>query len=115
VLFPQHGQGRKHLQAITLTEWQRELICADPTPMLRGLLESDGCRFDRWVGGKCYPAYNFTNRSEDIISIFCWVADLLGIHHTRASKSNISIARRRDVAFLDALIPAKTTLVAIAQ
>jgi hypothetical protein len=114
-LFPQHGPGRKHLRRIVLADWQRALIIADPTPMMRGLLDSDGSRFDRWVGGKCYPAYAFTNRSEDILGIFCWVADLLGIHYTRASVTNISIARRRDVAFLDARVPMKTTLVSLAE
>lgn len=114
-LFPQHGPGRKHMRRITLADWQREFILANPMPMMRGLLESDGCRFDRWVGGKCYPAYNFTNRSEDIIRIFCWVADLLGVHYTRASQTNVSIARRRDVACLDALIPMKTALVSLAD
>lgn len=114
-LFPQHGPGHKHLRPIVLAEWQRELVVANPTSMMRGLLDSDGSRFDRWVGGKCYPAYEFTNRSEDILGIFCWVADLLGIHYTRASAWDISIARRRDVAFLDERIPLKTTLVSLAE
>jgi hypothetical protein len=115
VLFPQHGPGRKHLRDIALLGWQRDLIIAQPLAMLRGLLDSEGCRFDRWVGGKCYPAYTFTNRSEDIIGIFCWVADLLGIHYTRASQKNVSIARRRDVAFLDARIPMKTAPLSVAE
>ena len=114
-LFPQHGPGRKHLRRIVLLGWQLDLISGNPLAMMRGLLDSDGCRFDRWVGGRCYPAYNFTNKSEDIIGIFCWVADLLGIHYTRASQKNVSIARRRDVAFLDAQIPMKTTLVSRAK
>jgi len=114
-LFPQHGPGHKHQRRIALAEWQIDLVTADPIPMMRGLLDSDGCRYDRWVAGRCYPAYEFANRSEDILGIFGWVADLLGVHYTRASSTNISIARRRDVAFLDARIPAKTALVSIAQ
>ena len=110
-LFPQHGPGRKHLRRIVLAEWQRDMILANPIAMIRGLLDSDGSRSDRWVAGRRYPAYYFTNRSEDIIGVFCWVADLLGIHYTRASRKNVSIARRRDVAFLDAQIPQKTTKV----
>ncbi len=101
-LFPQHGPGRKHLRRIVLAGWQRDLITANPLAMMRGLLDSDGSRFDRWVGGKCYPAYEFTNMSEDILGMFCWVADLLGLHYTRPSATDISIARRADVAFLDA-------------
>jgi hypothetical protein len=114
-LFPQHGPGHKHLRPIVLAEWQRDMITADPLPMMRGLLDSDGSRFDRWVGGRSYPAYEFTNRSEDILGIFCWVADLLGIHYTRPSTIDISIARRPDVAFLDARIPLKTGLVSVAE
>ncbi|HEV8656389.1 MAG TPA: hypothetical protein VGR85_12850 [Candidatus Limnocylindria bacterium] len=114
-LFPQHGAGHKHLRHIVLADWQRDLVIGNPIHMIRGLLDSDGSRFDRWVGGKCYPAYEFTNRSADILGIFCWVADLLGIHYTRASATNISIARRRDVAFLDARIPRKTAPVALAE
>ena len=114
-LFPQHGPGHKHLRRIRLAEWQRDLIIANPTPMMRGLLDSDGSRFDRWVGGKNYPAYEFSNMSEDILGIFCWVADLLGVHYTRASTTNVSIARRRDVVFLDAIIPMKTAPVSIAE
>ncbi len=113
-LFPQHGPGHKHLRRIALASWQVDLITADPIPMMRGLLESDRCRFGRWVAGRCYPAYDFANSSEDILGIFCWVADLLGVHYTRRSSTNISIARRRDVAFLDARIPMKTALVSIA-
>jgi len=114
-LFPQHGPGRKHLRRIVLAGWQRDSIVANPIALMRGLLDSDGSRFERWVAGRCYPAYYFTNRSEDIIGIFCWVADLLGIHYTRASQKNVSIARRRDVAFLDARIPPKTNLTSFAE
>jgi hypothetical protein len=114
-LFPQHGPGRKHLRRIVLADWQRQLITANPIFMMRGLLDSDGSRFDRWVGGRCYPAYDFSNLSEDILGIFCWVADLLAVHYTRPSATDISIARRRDVAFLDARIPMKTALVSRAE
>jgi hypothetical protein len=114
-LFPQHGPGRKHLRRIALADWQRDLVKDNPIPMMRGLLDSDGSRFDRWVSGKSYPAYEFSNRSEDILGIFCWVADLLGVNHRRANATNISIARRRDVAFLDARIPMKTAPLSIAE
>lgn len=114
-LFPQHGPGHKHLRRIELAEWQRELVTANPIAMMRGLLDSDGSRFDRWVGGRCYPAYEFTNLSKDILGIFCWVADLLGLHYTRPSSIDISIARRRDVGYLDERIPMKTTPVSLAQ
>lgn len=107
VLFPQHGAGRKHLRRIDLREWQRELVRDHLSPFLRGLIESDGCRFDRWVKGRNYPAYDFSNESTDIIRIFCWAADLFGIHYTLPDHSSVSIARRADVHRLDLEWPLK--------
>jgi hypothetical protein len=62
-LFPQHGPGRKHERKIELTGWQQELVDADPRPLLRGLLHSDGCRVLNWVNGTPYPRYHFINVS----------------------------------------------------
>ncbi len=106
-LIPQHGPGRKHQRAITLDSWQRAIIERVPVSFLRGLIESDGCRFDRVVGGKAYPAYNFSNRSKDILELFCWTCQLLGISYTRPTAYVISIARRPDVARLDTQIGPK--------
>ncbi len=65
-LFPQHGPGRKHERRIELVEWQREIVDADPRPLVRGLIHSDGCRVLNWVKGTPYPRYHFTNESLDI-------------------------------------------------
>ncbi|HYK96905.1 MAG TPA: hypothetical protein VEU77_00800, partial [Candidatus Acidoferrales bacterium] len=100
-LFPQHGPGRKHKRTIALEGWQEDIVRSEAMAFLRGLIESDGCRFDRLVGGKRYPAYEFTNRSTDILAMFCWTCDLLGLHYTRPSACDVSIARRADVARLD--------------
>lgn len=54
--------------------------------------------------GRDYPAYTFANHSEDILDLFSWACDLTGIHWRRASRVRISIARRADVARLDALM-----------
>jgi hypothetical protein len=54
-LFPQHGPGKKHRRKIELTVWQQELVDADPRPLVRGLLHSDGCRVLNWVNGTPYP------------------------------------------------------------
>jgi hypothetical protein len=81
-LFPQHGVGRKHLRPIRLAEWQIQIEKDHPSDLLRGLIESDGSRFDRKVGGKAYPAYEFSNESADILEIFCRVANALGIGFT---------------------------------
>ncbi len=106
-LFPQHGAGRKHERPIVLAEWQREIVERWPRPFMRGLIESDGCRYDRMVNGVAYPAYEFTNRSVDILALFCWTCDLLDVHYTRPSPFDVSIARRADVARLDAFIGPK--------
>ena len=69
--------------------------------LLRGLIESDGSRYVRHVDGHDYGAYEFTNRSEDILMLFCWACDLVGIGYTRPNNWTISIARRDNVARLD--------------
>ena len=107
-LFPQHGRGRKHLRKIELTDWQTTIVRANPWEFLRGLLESDGSRFDRRVGGRSYPAYEFTNRSLDILDLFTHVCDDLGLHYTRPTSETISIAKREDVRRIDEAIGPKT-------
>ncbi len=106
-LIPQHGPGLKHKRPILLADWQLDFVRLFPFDLLRGLLESDGSRFDRRVGGKTYPAYDFTNESADIRAIFCSVADSVGVHYTLPKPNAISIARRADVSILDAQLPIK--------
>jgi hypothetical protein len=102
-LFPQHGVGRKHTRPIVLESWQEEIVTWYPADFARGCIESDGSRHRRVVNGKNYPAYNFVNMSEDILGLFTAACDRLGIRWRRASRTTISIARRPDVARLDAL------------
>jgi hypothetical protein len=66
-IFPQHGPGLKHTRRIALTAWQEAIVREFPSEFLRGCLESDGCRHRRIVNGKDYPAYSFTNHSDDIL------------------------------------------------
>jgi len=100
-LFPQHGVGSKHTRPIRLEPWQRALVRLEPMGFVRGCIESDGCRHRRIVNGKNYPAYCFSNRSEDILGLFMWACSLVGIRARPANDHNISIARRDDVATLD--------------
>jgi hypothetical protein len=100
-LFPQHGPRRKHMRPIVLEAWQRALVRLHAFEFVRGLIQSDGSRHRRIVNGKDYPAYCFTNRSEDILGLFGWACELTGIRPRRANAMNISIARRPDVAVLD--------------
>jgi len=103
VLFPQHGPGRKHLRPIILEPWQKSIVEQCASEFVRGCIESDGCRHRRIVSGRNYPAYSFTNHSEDILRLFLWARERVGLHPRRASRVVASIARRADVARLDAL------------
>lgn len=110
-LLPQHGPGRKHDRPIALTPWQRRITHAHPRELVRGLLDSDGCRFANPVRhGDClylYTRYYFTNRSQDIKGIRCEHLDLLGIAWKPVGDRNVSIARREAVAALDAFVGPK--------
>jgi len=106
-LFPQHGPGRKHSRRIELARWQLEIARAFPNRLLRGLIHSDGCRVANRVGGGVYPRYLFSNRSADILRIFCRACEVFGVSWTQPSFKHISVAKARDVARLDAIIGAK--------
>jgi hypothetical protein len=103
-LFPQHGPGPKHRRAIALRPWQHDIVIRYPNDFLRGCLDSDGCRHRRIVRGRNYPAYSFCNRSEDILALFTWACDAARVRWRRANQETISIARRAEVARLDALM-----------
>ncbi len=114
-VFPQHGPGRKHERSIELAPWQRDIVERRPDALVRGLLLSDGNRHINSVVRRLpsgprqchYPRYIFTNASEDILRIFTDSIDLLGLHWTRMTSRDISVARRADVAFLDLFVGEK--------
>ena len=106
-LFPQHGPGKKHERPIELTRWQLELVNQAPEMFLRGLIQSDGCRFensgrDGWRANR----YAFCNLSEDILALFCWTCEMLGLRWTEA-KQTIYVSRKADVARMDEFIGPK--------
>jgi hypothetical protein len=114
--FPQHGPGRKHTRRIELEAWQSEWTTADPRPLIRGLIHSDGCRcVNRFSvalpSGRTeqyeYVRYFFTNKSADIQRIFCDHCDLLGIRWTQSNHRNISISHRHSVRLLDSFVGPK--------
>jgi len=115
-LFPQHGRGPKHTRRIVLEPWQQELVVADPRPLIRGLIHSDGCRITNWteqnVGGAMkrytYSRYFFTNVSEEIRTIFTDALDLLEIAWKQNNWNSISVARREAVAALDEFVGPKS-------
>jgi hypothetical protein len=106
-LLPQHRPGRKHERAIVLADWQEALVDRYPGALLRGLIHSDGCRFintgTNWVN----PRYSFSNRSDDIRSIFCDACDRLGLRYTTCPYT-VYVSRKDDVAALDDFIGPKT-------
>jgi hypothetical protein len=113
-LFPQHGSGPKHTRPIFLTEWQQRLAERWPEQLVKGLIQSDGCRFaNTGRAGWRQPRYVFTNVSTDITSIFCSACDCLGLRWTASFPSNesaavsIYVSRKADVARLDELVGPK--------
>jgi hypothetical protein len=106
-LFPQFGPGKKHTRPIELTTWQREFAFLVPKLFLRGLIQSDGCRFINTgrAGWRC-PRYEFSNASNDIRQLFCDACDLLDLHWTLAPRK-VYVSRRADVAYMDEFIGPK--------
>jgi hypothetical protein len=106
--FPQHGPGPKHLRRIVLKDWQRALVDRWPEQLLRGLIESDGCRFQNTGrGGWSHPRYSFSNHSADIHAIFRMACDQLGVSWTEAKPYTTYVSRVADVTQLDAFIGPK--------
>lgn len=113
-LFPQHGPGAKHTRRIFLSEWQQELAERWPEQLLKGLIQSDGCRFmNTGRGGWTQPRYAFSNVSTDITSIFCSACDCLGLRWTASfpkretAAVSIYVSRKADVAKLDEFVGPK--------
>ncbi len=105
-LFPQHGAGKKHERAIGLTDWQSALVDRWPEQLLRGLIHSDGCRFQNTGRNWAWPRYSFKQVSDDIRTIFCDACDRLGLRWT-AARTTIYVSRKADVAILDEFIGPK--------
>lgn len=107
-LFPQHGPGKKHERRIILSPWQNTAAGDSPGALLRGLIHSDGCRFENTGrGGWSHPRYSFSNLSIDIQKIFCAACDRLGLRWTRAQPKTVYVSRKADVALLDRYVGPK--------
>jgi hypothetical protein len=108
-VFPQHGAGPKHLRTIVLEPWQERIaLSRHPEMLLRGLVQSDGCRVLNWVNGTAYPRYHFSNRSDDILAIFADACRRLGVSCRPNNRWELSIARRDSVSRLDEFIGPKS-------
>lgn len=103
----QWPQGPKHLRPIVLAGWQDALVEQWPQLLLRGLIHSDGCRFQNT--GRCgwsNPRYKFTNYSPDIHDIFRATCGRLSVRWTSAPHTTY-VSRKVDVARLDEFIGPK--------
>lgn len=110
-LFPQHGPGRKHTRKIGLVEWQRDIVDRAPGSFLRGLIHTDGWRGLNRVHVKGrdyeYPRYQFSNRSDDIRSLFTDACEKLGVKWRQWTRYHVSVAQSESVAILDSFIGPK--------
>ena len=107
-LFPQHGPGKKHERRIRLTGWQWAHVERRPELLLRGLIHSDGHRFESTGrGGWRNARYAFTNVSADIRGIFFDVCDLLDLYATPSRPHTVYVSRKADVARMDEFVGAK--------
>jgi hypothetical protein len=106
-IFPQHGPGPKYQRRIRLEPWQVRLVIRYPEAFLKGLIESDGCRFLNRVNGYVYPRYMFSNRSDDLRELFAATCALVAVECRPAGSSNMSVARRRSVEILDQFVGPK--------
>ncbi|HLJ04289.1 MAG TPA: hypothetical protein VKT31_12660 [Solirubrobacteraceae bacterium] len=105
-VIPQHGPGKKHERRITLEPWQHELVARWPHELLRGLLHSDGCRFQNTGTGWSAPRYSFKQVSADIRDIFCVACERVGVRFTLA-RHTVYVSRVADVATLDQFVGPK--------
>jgi hypothetical protein len=106
--LPQHGQGLKHERPIFLATWQQRLVERWPEQLLRGLIQSDGCRFtNTGRGGWSQPRYAFSNHSADIHTIFRAACERLELCWTAAKPYTTYVSRGADVARLDQFIGPK--------
>lgn len=110
-LFPQHGAGPKHKRPISLEDWQWLLVKRHPQELVKGLIQSDGCRATNRIRirGRLYeyPRYFFSNRSDEIRAIFSTACGLIGVESRPNNRYNVSVARRRSVEILDSFIGPK--------
>jgi hypothetical protein len=112
-LLPHGDGGVKHLRPIDLAAWQRTIALEHyPGLFVRGLIHSDGWRGTNRVRGAngsayAYPRYQFSNRSDDITSLFVEACDRLDVETRPMTRFTVSIAKRRSVDILDRIVGPK--------
>jgi hypothetical protein len=114
--FP-HGVGAKNTYQITLTTWQRSIVQEHAAEFLCGLYHTDGSRY---LHSQTYVMYNFTNKSRDIIDMFCSTCDILKVGYRLNTKKFVDsngnvtngwavvVSRRGNVSILESILGPKT-------
>jgi hypothetical protein len=106
-LLPHGEGGPKPQRRIELDGWQVRLAVEGyPGRLLGGLIHSDGWRGTNRVTGANgrlyeYTRYQFSNTSEDILSLFGRACQQLGVEARRMNRVTAAVSRREDVAVLD--------------
>lgn len=108
-LLPQHGPGKKHTRTIALELWQARIIEAAPWPFIRACIQTDGCAFINRTDihqpvPNEYLSYQFSNKSEDIATLFREACDRVGVatrtNRDRRGQWSVRINRRASVELL---------------
>lgn len=125
-LFPQIGKGLKHSRDVSLIDWQREIVNKFPDQFIRGLIQTDGCRYiAKYVSSDKNASqvrYSFTNTSVHIVEELMKVCSLLGltpkVHKRPSLKQNgkpsgatrhiVVFNRRKDVEKLEKIVGCKS-------
>ena len=96
----------------TVCDWlsglAARLVARWPALLLRGLIHSDGCRFQNTGRGWSHPRYSFANNSAGIRTIFCDACELMGLRWTASGSTKIYVSRKADVAILDRFVGPKS-------
>lgn len=87
---------------------QAQSVELSPQDLVKGLIESDGCRVIADDRGVPSLRYHFSNRSEDIKRIYCSALDRLGITWTRPCSQQIAVYRKAATAKLDEFVGPKS-------
>jgi DNA-binding transcriptional regulator WhiA len=105
--FPQHAAGKKHNRKIELVDYQRENL--DYKEFLKGLWVTDGSFYKTARG---YEAYNFTNKSTDIIALFEECLNNFGIKYRKRMKKNevwiVEITKKSEVVKMKEIVGMKS-------
>ena len=108
-IFPQHGSGKKHDREIVLRNWQKDIVRKYPKEFLKGLIHSDGCRYDIKQNEYEYVRYEFKNMSSDILGYFDWACSLIDVDTRRHSNNKASVLRtKKDVEIFESFIGPKS-------